>query len=219
VSASRAVSIVFIDRLFDVVFVLLMFAGAVVALPNLPTAIDHAAILLALLCLLAVGGMVGLLQTKTKVVALVERLLVRAFGDAGTRWSLRIEAIIDGFAILHEPRPLVVASLMTIGTWALATVGAWLVLSAIWPTAPMEAAALAICLSVIGVTLVSVPAGIGIVHAAFAVAAMSFGASHEVGLAFGILGHFLTTTVTAVMGLMGLPVAKRAGVAGLERKA
>src|SRR6185369_794124 len=109
-----------------------------------------------------------------------------------------------------------VALLASFATWGLAAFASWLMLVAIWPKAPFAAVSLGICLAVIGNAIVSVPAGIGVVHAANMLAVVMFGASQEVGLAFAVCAHGLTTAVTAVMGLMYLPIARRLGFKSLS---
>ena len=217
-SGSRALSIVFIDRLLDILFVLLIFSYAVIAVPALPAAVDHAAVILATISLMAFFSMLGLIYAKSKFIFVLERALVYLLGSAGERWSRRIEAIIGGFAVLREPWPLITALLATAATWGLATLATWLVLRSLWVDAPLGAAALAICMAVIGVSLVSVPAGVGVIHAAFALAAGLFGASQEVGLAFAVVAHFIATLTTALLGLAGLPVARRAGKLALWQR-
>ena len=70
--------------------------------------------------------------------------------------------------------------------------------------------------SALGNAIVSVPAGIGVVHAANMLAVVMFGGSQEVGLAFAVCAHALTTAVTAVMGVIYLPVARRMGFKSLS---
>ena len=214
-AGSRAISIVLLDRLFDVVFVLVIFIGAIIALRSFPATLVIGAVLLGVICLVTIAGIAALLHAKTKVVAFLNWFLTRTLGQTGTQWTVRIEGVIDGFAVILEPRPLIFASIITIVSWCLATVGVWLVLLAIWPIAPLAAAVLTVCLTVIGVTLISVPAGIGVFHAAFAIAAMSFGAPQEVGIAFGVVGHFLMISINTLMGLIGMRVVKRAGISSV----
>lgn len=211
-SFSYALSIVLIDRLLDVAIVLLIFAWAIVAVPDLPPAADKGAAVLAIACIGAIAGMLIASKFKQRVLATVERLLTRAIGGRAAGWHGRIEAVVDGFAVLSDPRKLGIASLATIVTWGLAAFASWLMLAAIWPNPPFAAVCLAICLATIGSTLISVPAGIGIVHAAAMLAIVMFGASQEVGLAFAVSAHAIVTVVTAIMGLVYLPIAQRLGL-------
>lgn len=216
-SASFALSVVTIDRLMDIVCILVIFALAIIAILGIPAYADQAAILLAVASAVAVSAIAFLVLARTHAISIADSVLKRLMGPArAARWHQRFEQLIEGFAVVLDLSRLVPAVFATLATWCCAMLAAWLILGAIWPGAPFGAAALAICLSVIGVTLVSVPAGIGVIHAAFTLAAVAFGASQEVGLAFAILGHFLATAATIVMGLFGLPLAKRTGTTFLR---
>jgi uncharacterized protein (TIRG00374 family) len=211
VAGSYAISIVIVDRLLDVIFVLLMFGLALLVVPPLPSIANQAALLLTVVCLVIIAALLILVTARVRMTALISRLLDRIAGSRGERLKKRITSIIDGFAVVRDTRRLAIALATTAVTWSLATLATWLVLKGIWPTAPLAAAALAVCFGTIGVTLISVPAGIGITHAAYALGVVVFGAPQEVGLAFAILAHFFATAVTVIMGLFGVPVAKRAG--------
>jgi uncharacterized membrane protein YbhN (UPF0104 family) len=65
------------------------------------------------------------------------------------------------------------------------------------------------CLATIGTTLISVPEGIGVAHAASMVAMVMFGASQEVGLAYAVMSHAIVTCVTAIFGFVCLPIIRR----------
>jgi glycosyltransferase 2 family protein len=212
-SFSYAMSIVLIDRLLDVAIVLLIFAWAIVAVPDLPSAADKGAAVLAIACVGVVAAMLIISRFKQRVLSIVQRLLIRAAGgERAGGWLGRIEAIVDGFAVLSDPRKLGIALLATVVTWGLASFASWLMLAAIWSNPPFAAVCLAICLATIGSTLISVPAGIGVVHAASMLAIMMFGASQEIGLAFAVSAHAIVTGVTAIMGLVYFPIARRLGL-------
>lgn len=212
-SASFALSVVTIDRLMDVACVLLIFAFAIVAVFGLPAYVGQAALLLAVVSALVVPAIMFVVLARERAISMVDRILARLMAaPRAARWAQRFEQAVAGFAVVLDPSRLIPAILATLATWGCAATAMWLILAAIWPAAPFGAAALAICLSVIGVTLVSVPAGIGVTHAAFTLAAVAFGADQETGFAFAIVGHFLTTAATLVMGLLGLLLAKRAGM-------
>lgn len=217
ISRSGAFSIVVIDRLLDIVCVLLIFAVSIFIVPDLPLAADQAAALLAVFAGLAIAVMFVLIAFKSEVLRQFDRLLPRRDSPRADRWRRRVALLIDGFSVLRDFRRLLLSVIATIATWSLAVFGTWLVLRGFWPGAPIEAAALAVCFGVIGVTLVSLPAGIGVVHAAYVAAVVIFGAAPEVALAFAIVAHFLATATTAIMGAAAMPIVGRAGLNILRR--
>jgi glycosyltransferase 2 family protein len=212
-SGSFALSIVAIDRLLDIVCVLLVFGLSIVSVVALPGYVGDTAVIMTAASVGVICTILVLVLTRTTTLAVVRTVLARIVSPArAVVWLSRFEQLVDGFAVLLDARRLMPAIAATLVTWGCAIAAAWLVLTSIWPHATVLTAALAICLGTIGVTLVSVPAGIGILHAAFALAALASGASQEVALAFAILEHFFVTAVTIVMGIIGLPIVKRAGM-------
>lgn len=212
-SGAYALSIVMVDRLMDVACVLLVFAFSIVIVLDLPDYVGHAALGLTAVCVALFGLMLGLAFGRYRAMSAAARALDRFAGRIRVDfWLARLSNMIDGFSVLLRGRTLVLGLLATTVTWTCAIGAAWFVLSAVWPEASLSAAALSISLGVIGVTLVSVPAGLGILHAAFALGALTAGASQEVAVSFALLQHFIPTAVTIVMGLLGMPTARRAGL-------
>jgi glycosyltransferase 2 family protein len=212
ISRSGAFSIVVIDRLLDIVCVLVIFAVSIFIVPDLPLAADQAAAVLAVFAGLAVLTMFVLIAFKSSVLRQFDRLLPRRDSPRADRWRRRVALLIDGFSVLRDFRRLLLSVIATVATWSLAVLGTWLMLRGFWPGAPIEAAALALCFGVIGVTLISLPAGIGVMHAAYVAAIVIFGAPQEVALAFAIVAHFLATGTTAIMGAIAMPIVGRAGI-------
>lgn len=214
-SASFAASIVAIDRLLDLACVLLIFAASIVAVAaQLPAYAGQAAIALGAICAAGFAAMLAAALAKATLLRWADRLVFSRLPSAAQAglWRERLALILDGFGVLLNPLRLALAVLATAAAWGAAVLATWFILAAFWPEPPLGAAALAIALTAIGVSLISAPAGIGVAHAAFALAAVAFGASYEIGLAYAILGHFLSVSVTAAMGLASLSAVKRAGL-------
>jgi uncharacterized protein (TIRG00374 family) len=212
IPASYAFSVVVIDRLLDVVAILAIFAVAIAMSPGILPVANQGAILLGLLCVAAILGIVAVIAARERILAWTERGLQRFAPTRIEVWSRRADQVMHGFAILKDFRRVAIALAATAATWGLAVFAAWLVLRGIWPEAPIWAAALGICFGLIGTTLVSVPAGIGVLHAGLALGVLAFGTTQEVALAFAVVEHLLATGATLAMGIWGIPLVNRAGV-------
>jgi uncharacterized protein (TIRG00374 family) len=208
--ASYTLSIVVVDRLMDVIVVLLIFALTLALVPGVPSIASGGAMTLAGACAIAILAIAILLASRARVLRLAEQWLVRVAPARSVAWNTRLRRTIEGFAVLQNPRRVAVALAATAVTWMLAISGASLILLGVWPEAPLIAAPLAICFGAIGITLLSVPAGLGVLHASFALAAMIFGARQEVALAFALLTHFLGFCATLLIGITGVPIVRRA---------
>lgn len=208
--ASMALSVVVVDRVMDIIAILIIFAIALALIPGIPPIVNGGAITLAVACHVLAASVAILLAKRDRVLKLTATWLLRFAPARGAAWHARVTGILDGFAILRDPGRVAVAFVATAVVWALAMGGFALILKGVWPVAPISTAALAVCFGSIGMALLSVPAGIGILHAGYALAAMVFGAPQEVALAFAILTHFLGLLATLFMGLSGLSLVRRA---------
>jgi uncharacterized protein (TIRG00374 family) len=210
VGASAALSVVIVDRVMDIMAILIVFAVALALIPGIPPIVNGGAITLAAACVVFALGVAVLLVARDRILALTARWLQRFTSIDGAAWQARLKGVLDGFAILRDPVRIALALLVTAAVWTLAIGGFALVLKGVWPVAPIPNAALAVCFGAIGIALLSVPAGIGVLHAGYALAAMVFGAPQEAALAFAILAHFLGLLATLAMGLTGVPLMRRA---------
>jgi glycosyltransferase 2 family protein len=211
VGASAALSVVIVDRVMDIIAILIVFAVALALIPGIPPIVNGGAVTLAAACVVFVAGVAILLVARERVLTLTARWLQRFTSIDGAAWLTRLKGVLDGFSILRDPARVALALAVTAVVWTLAIGGFALVLKGVWPAAPIPNAALAVCFGAIGIALLSVPAGIGVLHAGYALAAMVFGAPQEQALAFAILAHFLGLIATLAMGLTGAPLMRRAG--------
>lgn len=210
VGASAAISVVIVDRVMDIVAILIVFAVALALIPGIPPIVNGGAITLAAVCIAFVVSVAVLLIARDRILLLTATWLQRVTSIDSTAWQARLKGVLDGFTILRDPARVALALIVTAAVWTLAIGGFALVLKGVWPVAPISNAALAVCFGAIGIALLSVPAGIGVLHAGYALAAMMFGAPQEAALAFAILAHFLGLLATLAMGLTGLPLMRRA---------
>jgi glycosyltransferase 2 family protein len=216
VAASYAISIIMIDRLLDVIAVLILFALALFFVPSLPASVEAGAMALATASLLAIGIFAAVVAGRHHVTKLFDEIGRRRFPDRREKWLTYIERIIEGLAVLFNPRRLALAVLLTVLTWTAAVCSAWLILIAVWPDGTLTSAALSVSLAAIGVTIISVPAGIGVAHAGLALGVMLSGAKQEVALGFAILYYFFALVTTAAIGFVSLRVCQRSGLASWQ---
>jgi uncharacterized protein (TIRG00374 family) len=212
VAGSYAVSVVIIDRALDVLMTILMFLLVVAFVPTLPAPVAKGAFWFAAAALAVFICCLAMVAARTGMLRVVEWMFHRSAPGRAGRWRTRAEHVIDGMAVLLDFRRLTLAILSSIITWGFAILSSWLVLRAVWPDGTLAAATLSLCLAVMGMALISVPAGAGVLDASLAFGAMLFGTSQETALTFAVLLHFLVVSVTAIMGFAALGILRRAGV-------
>jgi glycosyltransferase 2 family protein len=204
VSASSALSIIAIDRILDVVVLLILYAGLLLLVPELVGNIRHAdAALIALVVM--VLGVMWFAQARRDVVRSWAVKPISLMGIARReRWEKRLDGILGGLGVLAEPRTMLAAVAWSPVGWILSVVACFLVLRGFWPEAPLKASVLAVCLSALSVTIVTVPAGIGVMHASLFFSVTLFGLDPENALLFGITYHAAIVIVSTLLGLIGL---------------
>jgi len=203
---TEALSRLFVDRLLDALAVLALFA---ITLPLLDNA--RAGRLDSTQALLLGGGGAAALVAAMWLACMLEawalrcvRLLMGALGRDAAPWERRLAAGLDGLRVLFRGRVLLPAGTLSLATWALTALAFHVGFATLFPSPGATCAMVAVCLTVLGLMVAPMPAGIGTTHGAIVLALGLFGIGAEQALAFAILYHALSTAVSLLLGLIGL---------------
>ena len=202
VSGPAAFATILIERVLDLTMVMVLF-GIFLATARVDVGRE-------------VKG-AGVVTATASVVALV----IMAFGagqperhrrlaDLCINWMpARIAAVlrsfahtlVDGLAVMRQPRPLFVAVAMSAGLWISIAWGIWLVSLALDVTMAFTASFLIVTYLVVGVA-VPVPAGVGSFHFMYQLAAASvLGADRNHAAAAAIVLHLASVLPISLLGL------------------
>jgi uncharacterized protein (TIRG00374 family) len=204
VRASAALSIIAIDRVLDILVLLVFYAAVVFFTPQIAGNVRHADTFL-IIVVLGVAIAMWLVQSHhERVRALLGRLLSHVSSPRRESWQQRAEGVLEGLQILRDRRTMVMALLWSPPSWLLSFAACYLVLRGFWPDAPLTASVLAVSLSALSVSLVTVPAGVGVMHASLFFSVALFGMDHESALLFAIVYHAVILLLTSALGLIGL---------------
>lgn len=202
---SEALSRLFVDRLLDTIAVLAVLAAA---LPQLGPGQQDITPGRALL--FGAGGAAGLILAAWGLCAQEARVL-RCAGalarllrrDQGA-WARRAEGMLEGLRSLFHSRVLLLAGGLSLLAWSLLALAFQAGMSALFPPPNPGCALLAVGMTVLGLMVAPMPAGIGTTHGAIVLALGSFGVGVEQALAFAILYHAVSTAISLLLGLIGL---------------
>jgi glycosyltransferase 2 family protein len=208
-SATGAFATIIIERLLDVVAVLVLLAtyvfgfGRGMALTN-PVAFDllkwagataAAAALCALVVLFVLAGDPERLGRAARRLAVV----VPSFAGAIARIA---EKFARGLGAIRSPRRLIVALAWSFPLWLSIAVGIWAVAVAFRLAVPFTGSFLIIALLVLSVAVVPTPGAIGGFHAAFRYGATAFfGAPDDTAVGAAIVLHLLSIGPALLLGL------------------
>jgi uncharacterized protein (TIRG00374 family) len=205
VSIPRALSTIVVERLIDVIAVLILLVLAASA--ALPPALGAAALAVAPL---AVGGLIVLVimaSNKARALRWVEALSGRI------PLLQRIQAVklagdvLEGFAVLTNPAACARVIGWSAAGWFCSVAAGYILMLAFYPTADWAASCLFVAAASLAIALPAVPGNIGTYEASVLLALSVFPAYAqplETGTAFAIVMHGLNLLLYAVTGAIGL---------------
>jgi len=216
-SASGAFATIIIERMLDVITVLLLvtsyvllFGGA--AATSNPTAFVWLTWIAAFAGVAALAGLALLFVLAGDPARLGRATapLMRLVPSLAARLTRVVENFAHGLAVVRRPSRLAVALAWSLPLWLSIAVGIWSVAMAFRIALPFAGSFLVIALLVLGVA-VPTPGAVGGYHTAFRYGATTFfGASDAAAVGAAIVAHLFSVLPTLVLGLFF------AGQAGLN---
>lgn len=204
---SNALSRLFVDRLLDVLTVMALFLGTIWAVGGGRSAAvaPGRALALGVLSLVLVVALMFLVCACEHFLLRLARFLVgRVLRRDPRPWEARVLAGVDGMRTLFRGRILARAGGLSLLCWFAVVLTYQAGMSALFPSPGLESAVLAVCLTVLGLLVAPMPAGVGTTHGAIVLALGLFGIAPEQALAFAVLFHGLTTLVSILIGIVSV---------------
>jgi glycosyltransferase 2 family protein len=206
ISASAAFATVIVERLFDLVAVLVLFCVWRLT-PPAPGAVEMdginaAAIVAGLAGAAALAGTFLLAGRSERVGTLTTALARILPARAATAIISLLQKFARGLAVMRRPGPIVGALTLSLALWASIGLSTWVTSRAFGITFPFPASFLLSLFLVAGVA-VPTPGGIGGFHAAYSFAVTRlFGATQEQAVACAIVLHAISFVPVTLVGLV-----------------
>lgn len=230
-SATATFATIILERLLDLITVLLMLASFILVFDPGMTAVDRrlysavkigalgaaAFALLTLAAVLVLSGRPALLE------ALLERLRGRLPDPIVTKAGSFGRTFLEGLAVVRRPARLLNALLLSLPLWLSIATTIWLVPVAFGIPVPFSGSFLLTALLVIGVA-VPTPGAVGGFHEAFRIGVTVFyGAPNDKAVGAAILLHAISFIPVTIVGLLfmmqeGLDVGRARRLAGEVRE-
>ena len=209
-SATAAFATIILERLLDLVTVLVMFAlfvltvapGVVSGDPSQLARVKFGGLLagagaiagLAILFVLA-----GHPERIGRIALRVERVLPARLAQAVARF---VETFAQGLAVMRQPRRLLVSLAWSVPLWMAIAAGIWLTSQAFHITFPYTASFLVMTLLVVGVAMPT-PGAIGGFHAAYQIAVQTFFGVHtDRAVGAAIVLHAISFVPVTALGIV-----------------
>ena len=209
ISATSAFATVILERLLDLVTVLLLFAGyvffgaaGVVARdPSQLARVKFGGVVAgggAILASIIFFALAGHPERLGRLTLSIERILPRALARAVARFA---ETFALGLAVMRQPGRLVAALILSFPLWISIGAGIWLTSGAFHITFPFSASFLVMAMLVVGVA-VPTPGAIGGFHAFFQFAVETFfAAPQDRAVGAAIVLHAISFLPVTILGL------------------
>ena len=225
-SATAAFATIILERLLDLVTVLLLFAafvflGAAGVLSDDPGLLAQVKLGGAIA---AVGSLVAFVVLFTlaghperlgRLALSVERVLPATLARAVARF---VETFAQGLAVMRQPARLVTSLALSFPLWISIAAGIWLTSRAFHITFPFSASFLVMAMLTVGVA-VPTPGAIGGFHTFFQIAVQTFfGAPHDRAVGAAIVLHAISFVPVTILGLIFM-VGEGLTLAGVQRLA
>jgi hypothetical protein len=207
VTTARAVGTIFIEKVLDVL-VLLVFLGVLVTLLPLPPEITGAGTKVAVVFgAVAVAFFVASFFRQPLVVW-VERVVDPLPLLRRLRPSRLLHLVLDSADGLRRPDLLAIQICLSLALWGIALLTIWLTLKAFGLDLPWTAAALVLVTTNLGMTVPSAPGYIGVYHYIAVQSLRLFGVDESSGLAVAFVLHGVGfgafTVAGAILLIFGL---------------
>jgi len=211
VSKWRALSSVGVERLMDGLSVVLLLTITAIFVPSIPQAARDGAVVAAATGIVGVIVLIALSLNKERGMKILHRLASPIpFLSSPGLWQA-LESLIDGFAILHSPRPIIGVVLWSLYTWVTGAVPYWFVMQAIGlrdgngAALSFAAAMLVMTVTSLGGVVPSSPGYIGVFHAiAVLVLTTMYNADKSTALSYAVVIHALSYLMLTLLGIFSI---------------
>jgi hypothetical protein len=200
---TSALSSIIVERLFDMVSVVVLFGIVLIGL-DLPAWATGAGTLMGAV---AVSGITvlaiaarrpdGALRLGTRLLALLPGIDEdRAFGF--------LKPFVDGLGGVSNLRVFAGGLVLSLLAWLLSGMTGWLLMQAFWPQAPLLHGLLAIAGAGLGISVPAAPSGVGPYHAAVIGLLTAIGYNADLTRSYAFLLHAMNFIVPNLLGIAGL---------------
>lgn len=205
ISVGQALSTVVIERVIDMMVILVLFGTAAPLSPGIPSELATAGTLIGAATLIGFILLVLAARVRHQAIEFVERLMGRLRVSNIALWSNRVRSLLDGLSILTSWKRFVPVMALSVMLWATIVLAYWGGLKGFWTEATLPASVITLCAAAFGVAAPSSPGFVGVFHGSVMLGLSVSPATPEQATGFAIVYHAVSTYLVNVgLGLVGL---------------
>jgi uncharacterized protein (TIRG00374 family) len=217
-SRARSTATVVLERVFDVLSLLVLLFLALPLLPEV-TWVRAAVVLAVVLAVAITAALVVLAVYEDRALRVILRPLSRLRWFTADRVDITASRLTHGLAALRRPRVALAAFSWSVAAWLIMAASYWLVMVAFELDLPPHAGLFVLIAVGLGMILPSSTAAIVVFEAAVVAALVPYGVEKSVALSYGLVLHALTFVFYVVAGAVGLRMHTAALRRGAEERA
>lgn len=207
----QTASTIIVERLLDLLAVVLLLAGALAAGP-VPDELRAAGLVMGPLALLGFLILVALSSQRARALGLLGAVAGRFDGTADghqpsfvRHLSVWVGQFLDGLSPLAQPPALFRALGWTALSWGLSAAAGYVLMFAFYDTASWAATGLYIAAAAFSIAVPAIPGNLGTYEGSIllALGAVGYGEPSEVAVAFALVVHGLNLAVHVSTGVVG----------------
>ncbi len=200
---SSALSSIVVERLFDMVLVVIMFGVVLTSLemPDWAKGAGTGMGVVAVLGIVILGYTArrpeGTLKIGARLLALIPTIdeeQAKAF----------LQPFVEGLGGVSDMRTFILGLGLSIVAWLMSGIAGWILMLAFWPNASVLDGMLAIVGAGLGVAVPAAPSGIGPYEAAIIGLLTAIGYDGDVSRSYAFTMHIAIIVVTGLLGVVGL---------------
>jgi glycosyltransferase 2 family protein len=204
-TASEALSSVVVERVIDLLMVVVLLTAFLPLVAGLPWARNFAFIS-TVFGLTALVTLVLMARNRQKVLSLAHALFSRLrFRWLPAAWvEARLANFLDGLSVLRDGRRAFWAAFWSGGAWVAAGLGAWVFLLGFVPGATITMGFFVLTILGLGVAVPSAPGSMGVFEYVVLLALSVFNVEQTRALSFALVFHASQLGLTSILGGLAL---------------
>lgn len=200
---TQALSTVLVERLLDLLIILLMLIAFLPLVLGV-TQVRDAAIVSAVVGLVALVSLLVVARQRELVLRVARWGLARVPQLTGEHWEARAGAFVDGLAPLKDASRSIRAAFWSALAWVSAGLATWTLLLGFVPSATPAMGFFVLIVTALGIAVPSAPASAGVFEAAAVLALTTFQVDRSWALSYAVVLHALHFTLLSALGMLAL---------------
>jgi len=207
INMSSALGTIFVERIFDSITLLFIFAMVLLFTP-LPLWLIRGTLVFFLLIMIIFCVMTLLIFKRDASLGALNSLFNRLPERYAVRLNSLINYFIDGLAIITEPKRFVFVILLSAVIWLINGIAIYILFLAFSFTLPPVAAFVLRIILLVGIAIPTAPGFVGNWHYFCILGLALFGITKTDAFTFAVIYHFLSIGIVILLGLIFLPFNK-----------